>query len=90
MAKFHQNDGSQFASHGEGLPLDSIGNGSAGINLDTLKPGKSMSTKIQSPAQHAAVRKAAAVSVAHRQSGAKRPAGASGFKMPKLPGMLGG
>jgi hypothetical protein len=92
MAKFHQNDGSQFAAHGDAMPLDKTGNGSLGINIGSLTPSTPKvgggSMKMQTPAQHLAVKKAASVSVAHREANAKR--GPKAPKAPKLPGMLGG
>ena len=54
-----------FAKAEQSMMLDKAGNGSFGFDLHG---SKTRSGRIQSPAQHAAVKKAAAASVAKRRS----------------------
>jgi hypothetical protein len=60
-----------FHNAEKSLKLDSVGNGSYDLGHDTMAPigTKGHSGRIQSPAQHAAVKKAAAASVARRRLG---------------------
>jgi hypothetical protein len=60
-----------FTKAENSLKLDAVGNGSYGMNHDSLGPigTKGHSGRVQSPAQHASVKKAAAASVARRRMG---------------------
>lgn len=56
-----------FTNAEAGMKIDKIGNGSFGFDLHT-PTSKPRSGRVQTPAQHAAVKKAAAVSVSKRKA----------------------
>lgn len=58
-----------FMKAEQNLKLDAVGNGGYDLHADHLIPTgtRSRSGRVQTPAQHASVKKAAAVSVAHRR-----------------------
>lgn len=59
-----------FSKAESGMKIDKIGNGSFGFDAHGPEAGfKGNSGRIQSPAQHASVKKAAAASVAKRRAG---------------------
>ena len=62
-----------FQKHEASFKVDAVGNGKYGMDHNTLAPVGVK--KVQSPAQHMAVKKAAAVSVRNR----KLRAGMTGF-----------
>lgn len=60
-----------FSKAEAGMKIDKVGNGSFGgmsLHAPSLPGGKSNSGRIQSPAQHASVKKAAQASVAKRKA----------------------
>lgn len=67
MPKFHPLSEDAFSQSESSMKFDKAGNGGFGFNLHT--PSLKVGGKMQSPAQHASVKKAAAASVAKRKSG---------------------